>query len=120
VTTLIDATFDEMDEAVFTFGQRLGERGGVGLFYYAGHGVEAGGANYLVPVEQAIRAERELRYKAISVDRVLDEITHGWTPGCRRGDRRGRSMTCPPAPQANSPRLPGPRDRSRESGRVQL
>lgn len=76
VTTLIDATFDEMDEAVFAFGQRLGDRGGVGLFYYAGHGVEADGVNYLVPVEQEIRAERELRRKTIPVDAILEEMEY--------------------------------------------
>ncbi len=74
VTELVDATFSEMDEAVFEFGETLAREGGVGLFYYAGHGVEAGGVNYLIPVEQRVRAERELAYKSIAVDRVLTEM----------------------------------------------
>ena len=54
----------EMLEAVQSFGQRLGN-GGIGLFYYAGHGVQVNGRNYLVPlnygrVNSLEDAEREL------------------------------------------------------------
>ena len=36
------------------FGERLKARGGVGLFYYAGHGVQVSGRNYLIPTDAAI------------------------------------------------------------------
>lgn len=76
MSELIKATFAQMDEAVFEFGETLAREGGVGLFYYAGHGIEAGGVNYLAPVDQDIRAERELRRKAISVSAVLSEMEY--------------------------------------------
>ncbi len=76
VSELINASFAQMDEAVFEFGETLAREGGVGLFYYAGHGIEAGGVNYLVPVDQEIRADRELRRKAISVSAVLSEMEY--------------------------------------------
>jgi uncharacterized caspase-like protein len=38
-----------MERAIRDFGKRL-HRGGIGLFYYAGHGVQIAKQNYLVPV----------------------------------------------------------------------
>lgn len=45
-----DLTRAQMQEAITEFGSRL-RAGGVALFYYAGHGVQISGRNYLVPVE---------------------------------------------------------------------
>jgi uncharacterized caspase-like protein len=62
-----------MDESLEEFGRRL-RRGGVGLFYFAGHGVQMNGANYLLPVGARIRKESDVRYEALSAERVLDEM----------------------------------------------
>jgi formylglycine-generating enzyme required for sulfatase activity len=74
VTTLIDAGFEQMDEAVYEFGRRLASEGGVGLFYYAGHGIEVGGTNYLIPVDARIRAEDEVRFRSVPVDQILAKM----------------------------------------------
>ena len=58
MTEVIDASFDQMDEAVFDFGQRLA----------------AEGVNYLIPVDEEVRTERELRRKAVSVNAILAEM----------------------------------------------
>jgi len=71
VTTLMDAGYQEMEEAVYEFGRSLAAEGGVGLFYYAGHGIQVGGRNYLIPVDALIRAENEVRFRAVPVDQVL-------------------------------------------------
>ena len=39
-----------MVEAIRTFGTELKQRGGVGLFYFSGHGTQIDGENYLLPV----------------------------------------------------------------------
>ncbi|MGI9433522.1 MAG: caspase family protein, partial [Geminicoccaceae bacterium] len=41
-----------MKRAIKAFGRRLDEAGSdsVGLFYYAGHGVQVDGANFLIPI----------------------------------------------------------------------
>ena len=44
----------EMRAAIREFSQSL-RKGGVGLFYFAGHGVQAKGRNYLIPVNADIR-----------------------------------------------------------------
>ena len=46
-----DANRDAMEQAIRAFGDRLKKEGGVGLFYYAGHGVQSFGTNYLLPVD---------------------------------------------------------------------
>ena len=43
----------------------------MGLFYYAGHGVEAGGANYLIPLGADIDSERGFSRHAVSAQEVL-------------------------------------------------
>jgi uncharacterized caspase-like protein len=43
----------------------------VGLFYYAGHGVQSDGANYLIPVDAVIESSADLEANAFDVARVL-------------------------------------------------
>jgi hypothetical protein len=62
--------------ALREFGTRLKDTGGVGLFYYAGHGMQVKGANYLIPVDAAIEGEDEVRYMAIDANQVLDKMDH--------------------------------------------
>ncbi|MCS7079671.1 MAG: caspase family protein [Chloracidobacterium sp.] len=63
-----------MVEAVKRFRQRLRESGGVGLFYFAGHGVEVGGVNYLIPVEADPREELDVKYQGVDVGDVLEAM----------------------------------------------
>ena len=49
VTLLRDARRRQMHDAVRAFGRQL-RQGGVGLFYFAGHGLQMAGENYLVPI----------------------------------------------------------------------
>ena len=50
VTTLENASLTEMKRAIDDFGDGLRRRGGVGLFYFSGHGVQNQGRNFLIPV----------------------------------------------------------------------
>ncbi len=60
----------DLKRAIEEFGDRL-RGGGVGLFFYAGHGIQVAGRNYLVPVDAKIRTERDVDIEAIDVVRVL-------------------------------------------------
>jgi hypothetical protein len=64
----------EMTEKVRQFGDKLKSDGSVGLFYYAGHGVQVGGRNYLIPVEADIPREDEIDFNAFNVDLVLRKM----------------------------------------------
>ena len=79
VTTLIDGTQKQMDDAIYTFGSSLTE-GGVGLFYYSGHGAQYEGENYLIPVNATIRNAAELRYKAVPAGIVLEYMNTAHNP----------------------------------------
>ncbi|HRI50982.1 MAG TPA: caspase family protein [Pseudomonadota bacterium] len=68
-----DLSLRQMEEAVRTFGDQL-QVSAVGLFYYAGHGVQVGGFNYLVPIDAHIRREDEIKYQSLSADLVLEKM----------------------------------------------
>ena len=65
-----DANQRRMKEAIRQFGQRL-RHGGVGLFYFAGHGLQIKGRNYLIPVGAVVTTESEVEYEAVDAGRVL-------------------------------------------------
>ena len=59
-----------MRRLISKFGERL--RGAsVGLFFFAGHGVQVGGVNYLIPIGHQIEREADVRLEAVSADDVL-------------------------------------------------
>jgi formylglycine-generating enzyme required for sulfatase activity len=64
---------NEMKMAVEDFGRNIKE-GGVGLFYYAGHGMQVNGRNYLIPVDADIQGEAEVDYKAVDAGLVLAKM----------------------------------------------
>jgi WD40 repeat protein len=73
VTLLEDAPLDTMFEAIRAFGDQL-RGGGAGLFYFAGHGVQIGGRNYLIPVGSKIEREDEVVYRSIDAGQVLNKM----------------------------------------------
>ena len=73
VTALIDASLAQMTDATRQFGDRL-ERGDVGLFFFAGHGMQIKGRNFLIPVDADIRREDEVQYKSFDANQVLDKM----------------------------------------------
>jgi hypothetical protein len=62
-----------LNRAIFDFAGQVAP-GGVGLVFYAGHGVESGGRNYLIPVDADLQDERDLRYATIPLDRVMSDL----------------------------------------------
>ena len=64
----------EMLEAIIDFGISL-KKGGVGLFYYAGHGVQVGDKNYLMPIGARIPSTSYVPVQAVDLDMVLAGMT---------------------------------------------
>ncbi|MCP4443689.1 MAG: peptidase C14 [Aureispira sp.] len=62
--------------AIREFGQLLKERGGVGLFFYAGHGLQADGRNYLVPTDANIKKAHDIEFESVDLGRVLVELEY--------------------------------------------
>jgi PQQ-dependent catabolism-associated CXXCW motif protein len=65
-----NATHRQMIEAINELGQQL-KAGGVGLFYFAGHGVQSRGRNFLIPVNAEISSDAQLEFDAVDANRVL-------------------------------------------------
>jgi uncharacterized caspase-like protein len=65
-----DASRAEMREAIREFGNEISE-GGVGLFYYSGHGLQVDGINYLVPLDADIELKAEVAEECVSANTVL-------------------------------------------------
>lgn len=73
VKLLTDATRKQMKNAIHKFGNKL-HQGGVGLFYFAGHGVQVNGKNYLIPVGAEIYDEYDVEEEAVNVGIVLGRM----------------------------------------------
>ena len=68
-----NATQKKMKQAIDDFGRQI-KNGGVGLFYYAGHGIQVNGRNYLVPVNAKIDTEADVEYESVDSGRVLAKM----------------------------------------------
>ena len=79
VIEIIDGDKKTMRDAVRDFSDRLDKDGGVGLFYYAGHGIQVKGENFLVPVKHNIQEEYEVQDEAIRVNTVLAAMENSAT-----------------------------------------
>lgn len=75
VDLVLDADQKGMKRAISRFGERLSTaRGATGLFYYAGHGIQSRGTNYLIPVSAPIEREADLDLEAVAADTVLAQM----------------------------------------------
>jgi hypothetical protein len=68
-----NASQRSMENAIRYFGKRL-RKGGVGLFYFAGHGIQVKGINYLIPVDASIESESDVKYECVDAGRVLGKM----------------------------------------------
>ncbi|MBI2254794.1 MAG: caspase family protein [Proteobacteria bacterium] len=78
VTKLVNGDQKAMKRAISSFGQQLSAAGpdAVGLFFYAGHGIQVDGTNYLIPVGAAIAAEADVDLEAVSAETVLKQMEY--------------------------------------------
>ena len=63
-----------MENAICKFGRDLRTEDGVGLFYYAGHGMQIDGENYLLTVGIDPSIEIDIIYDAVPVGKVLGQL----------------------------------------------
>lgn len=73
VTLKENLSYRDMKEAIQDFGDEI-SRGGVGLFYFSGHGVQINGQNYLIPIGTTIRREEEVEYESVNLGWVLAQL----------------------------------------------
>jgi len=75
VDKVLDGNLDQIESAVMRLKNRLSvSKNSYGFFFYAGHGVQSNGVNYLIPIGAAIPSENSLRDRAVSVQWTLSEL----------------------------------------------
>ncbi|MDR1173882.1 MAG: caspase family protein, partial [Treponema sp.] len=75
VDLVINGNLDQMESAAIRLKNRLAaSRNSYGFLFYAGHGVQSGGVNYLIPVDANIQSENFLRQRAVSLQTLLGEL----------------------------------------------
>lgn len=63
----------EMKKAIDSFGEQM-KNYDVGLFFFAGHGIQVDGYNYLIPVDANIKHEGDAEYDCVNAGRVLTKM----------------------------------------------
>jgi len=61
------------------FREKLGPES-IGLFYYAGHGIQVKGQNYLIPIDAAVRSEAEIDEESVNLANLLDRLDEAKNP----------------------------------------
>jgi uncharacterized caspase-like protein len=87
-----------MDNAVQNFGRQV-QGADVALFYYAGHGVQVSGSNYLVPVNANPTREADVDFQMVDINLVLRQMQGSGTrlnlvilDACRNNPFGARSL----------------------------
>jgi tetratricopeptide (TPR) repeat protein len=73
VTLANDLTRDKFFEALHAFASEA-ERADWAVVYYAGHGLEIGGINYLVPVDARFASDRDAEKEAVALEQVIAAV----------------------------------------------
>src|SRR5262249_31491142 len=78
VTRLIDADLAQTRSVLAQFGAKA-QQADIAIVFYAGHGIEASGENWLIPVDAEIKSDADAKSRAISLHEVTREIekAHG-------------------------------------------
>ncbi len=87
-----------LDDAIQSFGKQV-QGADVALFYYAGHGVQVRGSNYLVPVSANPSREADVDFQMVDVSLVLNQMQGSGTrlnmvilDACRNNPFGGRGL----------------------------
>ena len=73
VSVIENGSKEQMEGAIRLFGQQA-KRGGVGLFFYAGHGTQYRGQNYLIPTDADILTEEDIEARGVSASGVVSRM----------------------------------------------
>jgi TPR repeat protein len=112
VTLKLDLDLAAMQRAIDEFALESANAD-VSLFYYAGHGLQLAGRNYLVPVGAELRNVDDFATRTVALDAVLAELGRGkgvhlvFLDACRNNPFVGAGVTLPAAGLARVGKLPG-------------
>jgi uncharacterized caspase-like protein len=73
VTLESDASREKMIDALRSFANEV-DKADWAMVYYAGHGIEMGGVNYLVPVDAKLALDRDVEAEAVPLDQIMTAL----------------------------------------------
>lgn len=73
VITIFDGNERDIKESIRNFRNSL-EVNDTALFYYAGHGVQIDGINYIIPIDSNVEYEKDVEYEAINMDYIMTSL----------------------------------------------
>lgn len=73
VILLENATYERMKNSIYAFGDKIQDVD-VSVFFYAGHGLEVDGVNYLVPIDAVIQSHLDIKQKCVPLTGVLNTM----------------------------------------------
>ncbi len=65
----------DLEKVIYEFSKKLKDYD-VALFYYAGHGIQVDGKNYLIPIDAKLNDKTAVRFEAVSINYVIDEFEY--------------------------------------------
>jgi formylglycine-generating enzyme required for sulfatase activity len=71
-----DVSLEGMSDAIIEFSRKLVDSDAA-LFYFAGHGLQVKGQNYIIPIDARIETVAQVPFKSINVNLILDEMENG-------------------------------------------
>ena len=71
VTLILDADQAQMKRAILDFGRSLRKGVDASMFFYAGHGVQVKGENYLIPTDADLESGDEVGVQTIDVNALV-------------------------------------------------
>ena len=75
VSLRTDVDQHAMQESIHWLGQKLRQNGGVGLFFFAGHGLQMNGENFIIPIIDGIRGEDDVKRKTVMAAEAVDAMS---------------------------------------------
>ena len=80
VTSLDDAGYQDLRLGLLEF-EEAAARSEIAVVFYAGHGIEMGGENYLVPVDAKLEKDRAVKHEAMGLHQVIASVEGASTLG---------------------------------------
>jgi hypothetical protein len=80
VTTKLDAGRADMVAAIDAYVKELAAKKCVGLFYYAGHGIQLAWKNYMLPVDAEVDTVDDVQKQAVEVNNLMSGLTKAANP----------------------------------------
>lgn len=69
----LNADKSKMEKVIYEFSRRLNDYN-VALFYYAGHGIQVGGRNFLLPTDAVLEDKIAAEFEAVDVSKVVSQF----------------------------------------------